>query len=1156
MLRIIQFCCSALILANSLVTSADALDIGSTFAKDFRAAEPFLVQDIIVSLPMGPDERRVLLLTEPPAKAFQARETWIPEIFGADLLDHGVAEHPVGFDGFSRDIFVETSALSEPQISRAVEAIHREYFGTDYKAAYRLFEPKSWNAVRDAPRREGPENLEVSASSLHAWLYGDDALRFSSDPFDTLSPDVVDKTLADLALIKSGVFYSQPAGLVIMRVSPDRPLNALTPLMRRFFVDTDALIGAVEQGEALILIGRERTTALDQMPPLRIDTVLTLAASGETNLAQSYQRTMPFAGAVTDPNLAQTMHHIEMVATFADIFGLNGELMLAPADSFTSREIEFLALQVSVDWAPILLSRELTHTEYGQLLNITDQMLKGWSSANRIDYVSFDYPKPYGNPDAIGIYDRLQNEIDTSFSQLTFNWNTSGYGTWTEIDGIPFFTLARTGSLPVSYFPDDGSFAIEGDAEVTIQAAEDEYWEFFSGLRDPNLARAAQYAALHVIFQAHPVSANRTEPQVDEASYDARWSGLTEQVEQALRAMSAHIAQGTHPLDSEEAISDFGVGTVVSPTKHCGLSVDDRLRWNDDPSLAVAKEYLGGLDDWSVPSKILIDPAIAYRDIDTRIVGYQSRAALLDRRIDAFNAKIARCNITQNCADATLNRERRRLENEDQALAQETDLIRRMQAEFDQIYNSVSGVARHIMPFGSCAAAWTSVVDQVPPVGDAVYKTPGIVLSNDGSNVFFVGGHNLDGRSVRVIEDASIAAGKVDIDAQSGVIRINPADIGKAQTVARSFERDHKRFVTGDAGLRARVTARVEASLAQDIRALKAFDDLALARPNAPLAGSRGAKVTAAADAAVPGRHVATRASAVRLEPKLATELSAFVGNSTSSGVVRRTSDGLIEISLPGGRPPVAIRVARQEDIGEAMTQLGTYATRNTDGASTTIRFIDKDGLLSLGDLNSIKYSAVGQQTATGGGGAGLPPIRNSILTPPPEGPRGPRGFFASGGGKGDNGGGFRISAFFSKKGDAAKKLVRTDADWANAVVEPVAIRAFGDNAGTLTTSISLRFQTLDAAQPSTLARVVAFFRKRQPTDADAQALKEAIDSVRAQGDELPLWQQLEAIRVEFQSTVGTGETPQLLWHLRDTADDIYVVENQSLRVPRGPRNG
>jgi hypothetical protein len=55
------------------------------------------------------------------------------------------------------------------------------------------------------------------------------------------------------------------------------------------------------------------------------------------------------------------------------------------------------------DWAPIYLSKQLIDTEFGALLNITDQMLKSWSMAGQIDYLYFDYPlRPTGTRFAFG----------------------------------------------------------------------------------------------------------------------------------------------------------------------------------------------------------------------------------------------------------------------------------------------------------------------------------------------------------------------------------------------------------------------------------------------------------------------------------------------------------------------------------------------------------------------------------------------------------------------------------------------------------------------------------------------------------------------------------------------------------------------------------
>ena len=1114
--------------------------------RSFDSLNLFLVQDVIVSNPLGPEEKRVFLLTEPPAAAFADREAWIKETFKRNFLVYGVAEHPLGFDGFSRDVYVVTSAISEAQIANFVDGVHQVFFKTDYKAAYRIFEPKSWNKVRKAIRKIGPENLEVSANSLYNWLFGTQAINFSSDPFDTLSPTVKQAGAKNLPKKKSGVYYSEPAGLVLIVVSRDKTLNDLQPQMRRFFVDTDTLLGAVSYDGELLLVGRERTAALNQMPPLRIDTVLTLAASGTRDLAQSYQRTMPFAGEITDPELIETMHERQLVDTFKDSFGYDGSVDTAPPDSFLSLGFEELALTAMVDWAPILLSRELTHTEYGQLLNITDQMLKSWSKANRVDYVNFDYPKPFGNPDAVGIRQRLQKQITTPFRTLTYNWNTSGFGTWTEIDGVKIFTLAKTGSLPVSYFPDDGSFVIEGTAETTIQAAEDDYWTFFASLRDPNLARAAQYAALHIIFQTHPLNAKRTEPLVEKVEYDARWTGLEKQVAEALQLIRLHALEGTHPLDEMVPISNYGYGTLVDIERNCGLNNSDKLDWHEDAATTSAKTFVVGLDQWDEAAKLLIDPVDAYTEIQEQIRTYETRAKPFEQRVDDYNRQVNQCNRGESCQTSSLNAALRFLESERHLLDQKREQIRTMQDQFYRALDSLKGISAHFSSFGNCTEAWNKVVENVPPVGASVYKTPSIVLSNNPWHLGSVGGHNLDGRSVRVLKDDSVDIGRVEIDAQSGIIRVNPGDIGKAQTVARTFERNYKRFLSGDETFKARVIARVESSLSQDTRALRAFDTLALARSGEPMPGARGAVLRSASARQSPDHHVGTRQMAIELEPGLAAELSASIGSSGSvqQGLVRLVDNGLIEVSLPGGRPPVAIRVASREDVGKAIEDLGGYAARGAQDSVETIRFIDRDGLLSLGDLNAIKYSAIGRQTASSGGGGRIPPINGNRPTASlPDGPSsGSNGFFARGGNGGEP---LRLAAFWTKKGNASSKLARTDADWSNAVVKTVAIRQLGADSGTLSTSIQLNFRSAEVTQPSMLARIKAFFTQRKPNQQDADSLTKAIGDLSLEDANTPLWQQLEAIRLNFEASVS-GETPRLLWRLQDTLDDFYVVEDDS----------
>ena len=78
------------------------------------------------------------------------------------------------------------------------------------------------------------------------------------------------------------------------------------------------------------------------------------------------------------------------------------------------------------DWAPIYLSEELINTEYGSLLNITDQLLKSWSQNGLTKYINFNYRVPVKWP----FEKPLIRIVITEFKAdtVTFNWNTKGVG--------------------------------------------------------------------------------------------------------------------------------------------------------------------------------------------------------------------------------------------------------------------------------------------------------------------------------------------------------------------------------------------------------------------------------------------------------------------------------------------------------------------------------------------------------------------------------------------------------------------------------------------------------------------------------------------------------------------------------------------------------
>jgi hypothetical protein len=263
--------------------------------------------------------------------------------------------------------------------------------------------------------------------------------------------------------------------------------------LRRFAVDTDAFLGALKlKNNKVALVGRERTTPIAAVPPLRVETILLLASNRSAELSQSYERTRAFAG--------------KLLSGAGDLFGW--------------------------DWAPILLSDVLNDTEFGSLLNFTDNMLKGWSESGKVEYKGFKHEKPRQFPfGAAGAFQTMGTK------RLTYNWNTAGVGLLSRRDGVEVFSVRNTGSLPVSYFP-EGSES-DAAAKTKLTSAEDEAYRYFSSLRNPMLARAVQYTALYQVFQSFDV---RAKPPHDPAAQAASISNvervLQNQVITALQALS------------------------------------------------------------------------------------------------------------------------------------------------------------------------------------------------------------------------------------------------------------------------------------------------------------------------------------------------------------------------------------------------------------------------------------------------------------------------------------------------------------------------------------------------------------------------------------------------------------------------------------------
>lgn len=457
-----------------------------------RAAYPIHSQTLAqcVDAAVG---RVVIVLTEPPPHITTAATPAIVKAL-LPLPESAIRSvhrkrHRLGFDGWAEDLVIVLNAQM-PQQQAAVDdslaVLATLAFGSSYKA-----EVEDITLLLPQQARQAPKAVEVTKEELHSWLLGPRAHKLV--PIDGGSGSLL-RDLTNRNVF--GTFYGEEAGLVVAIVprGPVGLLNHHVDSVRQFAVDSDTFLGAIKVDDAHVaLVGRERTSRLSDAPPLRLETILLLASERGVQLSQSYERRRAFAG--------------KLLGGAGELFGW--------------------------DWAPILLSDEIIDTEFGSLLNFTDNMLKGWSESGTISYVGFTHKGPSTFP--FGSAGAIQT-IGTK--RLTYNWNTAGVGIVSAMDGTEIFALRNTGSLPVSYFPEGSED--DPSTKAKLLEAEDRAYAYFRTLRNPLLTRAAQYSALYQAFLAFDVRAARPQGAAPKsATMSTVERVLAQNVNAALRELSS-----------------------------------------------------------------------------------------------------------------------------------------------------------------------------------------------------------------------------------------------------------------------------------------------------------------------------------------------------------------------------------------------------------------------------------------------------------------------------------------------------------------------------------------------------------------------------------------------------------------------------------------
>ena len=429
------------------IDSCEAARAADSIYKDFRKKFRFHYQSI--GMATFADSSRVILLSDIPPH-FETDS--IPPIFSKFTHKTELRQHHIGYDGYVTDMLLLLGNATQQNCDRLIKRLNRELFLSEYKPA-----------VMSLPAEQkrqyfAKENIDyqITLNEFNNWFIE------NGEGFITLDDTNTVLTVSDIFAAKSrGVYFSQQPGFVAWALAKNEDITGQIPDIRKFTLDADLILGALADSSTLVIIGRERQSPLYELPPLQIETILLLAS-------------------ITDKELSQSLDINDLMAGKMN----NGR-----------------------DWCPTYLSKELENTEFGDLMTITDVLLKDWSERGTIQESYYRYPEPGYYPFDKPLFRKL------GLSELVYNWNTAGamYAidrkatdnakSDSEVTSdYTIYTLGRTGSLPVSYFNSQ-----ERSQSIGYRY-ENQAYHYFATLGNTDLARVVQYTALYQLFIDNNIS--------------------------------------------------------------------------------------------------------------------------------------------------------------------------------------------------------------------------------------------------------------------------------------------------------------------------------------------------------------------------------------------------------------------------------------------------------------------------------------------------------------------------------------------------------------------------------------------------------------------------------------------------------------------------
>lgn len=262
------------------------------------------------------------------------------------------------------------------------------------------------------------------------------------------------------------LYFSKKRGFVVWildSISVLQTDSVFLKTARSFALDTDIILGYIFVNGKVAIIGRERELPVNILPPLRSETIRQL---------------------LTCNDLSQVPLSIKTTNTPRNSINNLPSLIFSSlkTDSLNSPKTDSVQPNTYY-YAPIEMSRMVRDTELGNLMYLTDIILKSWCENGKVKDLFIDYPHPKSFPYPNGVIHELGDSLKVYWRMYANLQGTS-----------PIYNTGCCFPAILSFAKRDG---ILKEKEIEVSRF---LYSYFAGQQCTDLVRLKQYSILMSAF--------------------------------------------------------------------------------------------------------------------------------------------------------------------------------------------------------------------------------------------------------------------------------------------------------------------------------------------------------------------------------------------------------------------------------------------------------------------------------------------------------------------------------------------------------------------------------------------------------------------------------------------------------------------------------